>query len=80
MPVEPVTNAARDGKQVSEDLVAPNRWIRDDERMPFAAEHRNRKIDRPPDRPDLRCRVEGRTDFVVCNRSIERCNGLKDLR
>ena len=79
MPVEPVTNAARDCEQVAEDLVAPDRWIRDDERMPFAAEHRSRKIDRPADRSDLRRRVEGRADFVMCNGSIERCHGLKDL-
>ena len=50
MPVEPVADAVRDGEQVAEGLVAPNRGVRDDERMPFAAETGTaRSIARPID-------------------------------
>ena len=77
MPVEPVADAVRDCEQVAEGLVARDRRGRHDERVPRAAEHRSRKIDRPPDRSDLRRRVEGRADLVVRNRRLELGQGLE---
>jgi hypothetical protein len=49
MPVQPISNTACNCEQVPEDLIAPNGWIGNHERVPFAAQHRCRKINRLPD-------------------------------
>ena len=71
MPVEPADPARPRGEEVAERLVAPHRRRRDQHRRPGARDHRERDVDRPPDRADLGRGIERRAHLVVRDRRPE---------